>query len=435
LEAHEAVPVLRSSHAGRAGRAAILIDTPDGRGRGEVTVRRVDAADPVPVRLRTDTPWAAIEGPTTRVVDAAGFTMQVRVRPDSAAAGVRIGSIVVEHAEDEGLGALLVIPVTVRQPLPASGGGNAVVTTASGSAGRVPFLADTGLGLRVEVATMAPDQLAIAALHEPGGQPFRDGSVTAAGFRDGAALFEIDAGDVVGGMYEAIVVAPPTGAASARVSVTRSPVRLGAAVVADSLEIHATSVVAAPLEVRLRTALTGAAMMRNITGSGHEVVRVTIAVPLWATRMAVDASMPREAWPHFTDFAVTVREPNGRLLEAAPLNYAFGRLSGPVPEQVRGDSLVIHLRPAPADTSRATPYLLNLLVRFSADRPWALDDGGTSRAPLAAAGARRVRFPLTAWPLAIPPGFFPLVTVVALEGDDAVWTRELPLWGAGGPTR
>ncbi len=437
LEAHGKVPILQASHAGRGGRAAILIDTPDGHGRGEVTIRRVDAPEPLPLRFRiTDAPWAMLEGPTTRVVDAAGFALQVRVRPDSLpSAGIRIGAIIVEHADDEGLGPLLVIPVTVRQPLPASGGGSAVVSTSSGSAGRVPFLADTGLGLRVEVATMAPDQLAIAALHEPGGQPFRDGSVTAASFRDGAALFEIDAGDVVGGMYEAIVVAPPTGVATARVAVTRSPVRLGAALIADSLEIHASSETSAGLEVRLRTALTGAAFVTAVSGDGQEVQRVAVPVPTWATRIAVDATMAREKWPMFTDFAVSVRERNGRLLEAAPLNYAFGRLSRAVPEQVRGDSVIIHLRPAPARADRPAPYRLDLLVRFSADRPWALDDGGTSRASLAAGATRRVRFPLASWPLAIPSGFFPLVTVVALEGDDAVWTRELLLRGAGGPTR
>lgn len=435
LEAHETVPVLQSSHAGRTGRAAILVDATDGRGRGEVTIRRVDSTAPLPVRLRLDVPWARIEGPVAREVTAAGIAVQVRITPDSLpTAGVRIGAIIVEHAADEGLGPLLVIPVTVRQALPAAAVGRAMVSASAGSAGRVPFLADTGLGLRVEIATMAPDQLAIAALHEPGGQPFRDGSVTAAGFRDGAALFEVDAGDVVSGMYEAIVVAPPTGSATARVSVTRSPVRLGATLVADSLEIHATSVDSTALELRLRTALTGAAMHVSTTGDGRSVVRVAVPVPTWATRMAVDATMPRESWPNFTDFAVTLREPNGRLLEAAPLNYAFGRLTTPVPEQLRGDSVVIHLRPAPARAEGAS-WRLDLLVRFSADRPWALDDGGTSRAALGAGRTRRVRFPLTSWPLAIPSGFLPLVTVVALEGDDAVWTRELPLRGVGGPSR
>jgi hypothetical protein len=435
LEAHEGVPVLQASHAGRRGRAAVLIDTPDGHGRGEVTIRRVDGTEALPVRLRVDVPWASIEGPTTRVADATGFTVQVRVALDSvAAAGIRIGALVVEHAEDEGLGPLLVVPVTVRQALPAAGGGSAVVTAVAGSAGRVPFLADTGLGLRIEIATMAPEQLAIAALHEPGGQPFRDGSVTAAGFRDGAALFEVDAGDVVDGMYEVIMVAPPTGAAKARVSVTRSPVRLGAALVADSLEIHASSVDSGPLELRLRTALTGAALQATASGNGGAAVRIAVPVPAWAARMAVDASMPREDWPTFTDFAVTVRERNGRLLEAAPLNYAFGRLTTAVPEQIRGDTVIIHLRPAPARDHSDMRWQLDLVVRFSADRPWALDDGGTSRAPLAAGGTRRVRFPLEGWPLAIPSGFLPLVTVVALEGDDAVWTRELPLRGAGGPT-
>ncbi len=434
LEAHSAVPELVAAHGGRAGRAAILIDAPGTTGRGEITLRRLDDPAPLPIRLRTSAPWLTIEGPLERVVGPSGSTVSVRVAADSLVpVGVRSASLIVEHASDEGLGPLVTVPVTVRIPLGLRGLATAIVQAGPGAAARVPILADTGRGLRITVATLTPQMLALAALHEPGGQPFRDGSITAAGYADGAALFEVDAGDVVAGMYEAIVIAPPTGATAARVTAERAPVRLGAILLGDSLEIRATSLTTTPILTRLRTALTGGARRIAARGDGREVVRVVVPVPAWAARITVDAAMPRALWPLFTDFGITLREPTGLLLEAAPLTFAFGRLTTALPERLRGDTLVLVLSPASAATDATAPWELTLGIRFGTDRPWALDDGGTTRDTLAPGAVRRARFSVATWPLDLGAGLVPLITVVALEGDDAVWTRELPLGGAGGP--
>lgn len=434
LAAYASVPTVVAASGARRGRAGIVHDGSSSPLVHEITLRRLDATTALPVRLRLDAAWVTIDGPVERSVDPEGTVIRVRIDPDSLPVnGTRVATLIVAHATDEGLGPLVVVPITVRMPLVDARRGGTTVQAGPGAAARVPFLADTGRGLRIEVATLAADQLALAALHEPGGQPFRDGSVTTAGFRDGAALFEIDAGDVVAGMYEAVVVAPPTGSTAARVTVERAPVRLGARVIGDSLEVAATSLVADPIELRLRTALTGAMQSLTASGEGRRVVRVAIPVPPWAVRIAIDAAMPRAAWPGFTDFGVTLRESDGTLLGEGPLNYAFGRLVIELPQRAQGDTLVLHLSPAPAAPGAALPWSLDLTIRYVADRPWALDDGGTGRSTLAPAAVRRARFAVAPWPLDIPAGLLPLITVVALEGDDAVWTRELPLRGAGGP--
>lgn len=436
LEAYQSVPVIVAAGGKRRGRAGIVHDGKQSSLVHEITLRRLDAAAALPVRLRLDAPWVSIDGPTELTVDGHGTVVRVRINPDSLPPnGTRLATLIVAHATDEGLGQLAAVPITVRVPISEAQPDGITVRAAPGAAARVPFLADTGRGLRIEIATLAANQLALAALHEPGGQPFRDGSVTTAGYQDGGALFEIDAGDVVAGMYEAIVVAPPTGSTAAKVTVERSPVRLGAVMVGDSLEVAATSLAKVPVELRLRAAITGAMQSITASGDGRQVVRVAIAVPSWAVRIAIDATMPMDLWPGFTDFGVTLRERDGTMIGEGPLNYAFGRMVLDLDPRTSGDTLVLHLSPAPAVPGAALPWSLNLTIRHVADRPSALDDGGTGRATLAPAAVRRARFAVARWPLEIPAGFFPLITVVALEGDDAVWTRELPLRGAGGPNR
>ena len=56
---------------------------------------------------------------------------------------------------------------------------------------------------------LTPEGVALMALHEPGGQPFRDVPLTVAGHEEGAGRVDIDARDVRPGHYEVVVVSPP----------------------------------------------------------------------------------------------------------------------------------------------------------------------------------------------------------------------------------
>jgi hypothetical protein len=72
-------------------------------------------------------------------------------------------------------------------------------------------------------------------------------------------------------------------------------------------------------------------------------------------------------------------------------------------------------------------------IRFYVATPYSLDAGGSPYKPVAAGGLREERFVPGALPIALPPGFLPLITVVALEGTDQTWTREVVVARPGSP--
>jgi len=255
--------------------------------------------------------------------------------------------------------------------------------------------------------------------------PFRDGAGMPAGFADGAALFELEANDVANGLYEMAVVAGPLGGAGTRVTVRRAPLTLSASVASDSLRVVVTSLVGTPLSVRTRVGLIGGEWRQMIQRADDRPLRLAVPVPDWAGRVVVDSRMPRDAWPKFTDFGVTFQDRTGRHIDASPLNYAFGRAMPELPSHVVGDSLIIVLAPAFADVSGA--WELALSVRFYAEDVIEMDAGGAPFRPLAARSADDRMLRIGTMPRAMPAGLRPLLILVALEGDDNAWTREVAL--------
>jgi subtilisin family serine protease len=426
--------------------AAIVVDVADGvQGRGalwitlrdsadgtrpirtQLTLRQLDAGPPPPIRIDASAPWIVVH-PTAAISSGrATFTATVTAGRRNAA-----GSIRVSDARDGSL--LAIIPVTVRLPISATA--LTVVdtfTVAAGATARLFVPAEAGRGFQVEVATAEASQMATAALHEPGGMPFREGSMIPAGFGDGAALFELAGNDAVSGIYEVTVAGGPLAGAAMRVTVRRAPLTLDASRVGDSLRVAATSVVSTRLSVRTRAGMIGGEWRQLVQRSDDAPVRLVIPVPDWAERVSVDSRMPRDQWLRFTDFGVTFQDRTGRHIDALPLNYAFGRASPELPPHVIGDSLVILLAPGFAD--RAVPWELDVAVRFYAADVTELDAGGSPFAPLAARATATQRYLLGTLPLKLPAGFRPVLILVALEGDEHAWTREVTLDIAGGTSR
>lgn len=433
LDAQRAVPQLAVDVGAIRGRGAVFIVNQAGAGRPAaaeagvtVTFRRLDGKAPLTVRLRSTVSWIRI--PATVALTEGLGRFQVTVDPVVwGTAGVQTGAIRVETPE-ETFGTLIVIPVTVVNPLPAAPRTVAEsLALAGGGTGRVFVPADTGRGMQIEVATTNAGAQVMAMLHEPGGMPFRDGAGTPAGFGEGAGLFDISADDVERGAYEVDVLTTPSRGEKATVTVRRAPVRLSAAYRRDTLHALATNVISSPVSIRLRIGLIGAEQQIAVQRQDDAPFRVVVPVPTWATRVIVDSRMPREAWSRFTDFGVTVQDHSGRQVETSPLNYAFGRLGTEVPAIARGDSIVILLSPGFADAAGSQAWSLDLSVRFLLDKPYTLDEGGSPFRPLAADATRDERFPLSRMPIVIPAGLDPLVIVVALEGEDHIWTRQIRL--------
>ncbi len=445
LDAPHVVPSLAVDVGAVRGRGAVFVVTPPAgdpvpppgttvRNVATVTIRRLDGVAPLTLRLQPSAKW--IQVPAT--VTLASGTARFEVTVDPALwgkAGVLAGTIRVETG-DESLGALATIPVTVVVPISALARTYAdTFDVLGGGTGRRFIPADTGRGIQIEVATTKTGAQVLAMLSEPSGMPFRDGAGSPAGFGDGAALFELSAEDVVHGLYEIDATSTPGRGERAVVTVRRSPVRLGARVVHDTLHVLATSLVNAPVSLRLRAGLIGAARDTTVAEADDTPLRVAFPVPIWASRVLVDTRMPREVWSRYTDFGVTLQDRHGVQLGTGPLNYAFGRTGAELPVALHGDSLVVLLAPGFADASGSHAWSLALSVRFLVDKPITLDEGGSSVRPLPPSATRDERFPLGRLPIVMPGGFEPLLILVGLEGEDHIWTRQVHLRVDAGGTQ
>jgi subtilisin family serine protease len=408
-------------------RGAVFLTAPVSAGAhalGErVALRRVDGAGPMTVRLATDATWLQL--PETVILGPGGGAFTAAVRPDAfTTPGVLQGVIRVE-GRDETAGSLAVIPVTVRVPVPAAGTrAPLLMHQSAGGTGRVFIPADTGRGVQLEVATLRSTDRIAAALHEPGGMPFRDDRTLAAGFGDGAGVFDIDASDVAPGLYELDIQGSAFGPTDAKVTVRQSPLRLGAIMLHDTLLVTARNLLGTPVPVRLRAGLIGG--VRHITVRGSSAaVRVAIAVPSWAERTVIDSRMAPEAWGRFTDFGLSFLDRQGREFDSSPINYAFSRAVPALPESVVGDTLFVLLSPGFADSLDHAQWTLDLDVRFYVEKPFSLDAGGSAMKSVAGNGIREERFVPGPIPIAFPADCAPLITVVALEGSERIWTREV----------
>jgi len=420
-ELHARGAVFLTAHSPGAGAAPLV---------ARVSVWRRDALTALQLTLHTTASWVHL--PTTIPLVGGHAEFVVKVDVAGMPAGVHAATIML-RASDTALGVLARVPVVLRVPMAAvTRVESQTIRVEAGGIGRVIIPAESGRGIQVEVATTLADGRVTASLHEPGGMPFRDGATLLAGSGDGAALFDIGANDVESGTYELDVMSGPLAASSATVTVRRAPVILDAVQQRDSLRISARNIVGAPLSLRLRAGLVGAEQRFAIHRTDGAIARMVVAVPSWATRIQVDSRMPRAEWARFTDFGVTFLDRAGRHLATSPLDYAFGRAAPELPARLAGDSIVILLSPAFASEGPA-PWELDLTVRFYAEDVVGLDDGGSPAQSVASGKLLEQQFFMRASPLEIPRGFVPVIIVLAREGEDTIWMRELALQGGTAP--
>ncbi|MES2305921.1 MAG: S8 family serine peptidase [Gemmatimonadota bacterium] len=391
-----------------------------------VIVRRHDGSGPLLLQLTPSAPWVNVP-PTLDLQNGRGeFT--VRVDAGAAKPGVQV-AVVEIGVRGSSYGVLSRVPVVLRVPLPAIARVvSQPVRVAAGGVARVLIPADTGRGMQIEVETLQGDAQVTAALHEPGGMPFRDGASIPAGSGDGAALFDLSASDMEAGLYEVAVTSGRLAPSAATVTVRRAPVRLEATRSGDSLRVAARSLIGSTVTLKLRAGLVGAEQPIAVRRTSTAPVRVAVVVPRWATRVQVDAQMPRAEWDRFTDFGLTFQDRNGRKLASAPINYAFARAAPELPSRLAGDTLVLLLAPAFA-VADSSPWQLDLKVRFYAEQVIGLDEGGRPAQSLAAGRLLEQRFHTGPLPLEMPAGFAPVILVLAQEGEDTIWTREIALHG------
>ncbi|HTK56372.1 MAG TPA: S8 family serine peptidase, partial [Gemmatimonadales bacterium] len=187
--------------------------TPDGPG----------ASLPQEFTLRSDSPWLGVgsrRGPNP------GLLREVTVSYDAKqlrAPGTYVGTVTL-WGRDSMAGPLARLVNTIVVPAPP---GTDMIAPAGplqpGLEHRWSFGAQAGRPFQVSVASSSSKDVIRAYLHEPGGQPFRGGHEQEGSTGDQAAIFRLDARDVVTGNYEVVAAAPPIANSSAGLELTQAP--------------------------------------------------------------------------------------------------------------------------------------------------------------------------------------------------------------------
>jgi subtilisin family serine protease len=396
------------------------------------TVRHLAGLRAAQFVLRADVPWLVVDD----TVEAAPRATQIPVtyrRNALVNPGVYVGTVTALNPRDTVAGPLFRLVNTVIIPTDLATKPLFDERRMIAPAGvqryfvRVP---QAGATLRVTVTV--PDsqaQQATVRLYEPNGAPARSAPEDIMiGQEDaGSALITVRAEDLVAGVYELDVIAPPLSAATVTARADLGPVALAAAGDGGSLEASAlgNSITG---EVLYR--LVGAERMFAISGRGLPAESIQVRAPRWARRMEVDVQLPPELWDQMTDFSVTVYDSTGQQIPGGnqPVNYAFGRMGVQLSEAITAIPLTIELYPAfarlPGHAWRGTAC-----VRFlGPDEP----AGEAGQLSVVAGGRTVVRLP-TPPPLQLPDGFSTLIEtrVTTLTGTMAVRRMPVPAGARG----
>jgi subtilisin family serine protease len=390
------------------------------------------AATPQTYRLRSDAGW--LTAPASVTLRGQRTTVTLRVARRALPAGGMAVGTVGGWGTDTMAGPAFRLITTVVSAVPIADGTRALrqrVDLSRGTTMRTFFQADSSRPFALTVETLGQEQRALAFLHEPGGMPFRDESARSAGFGPQSADYEADARDILSGIYEAVVVAPPNESVTASISLSQSPVSLRAARQGDVVRAEVVNLTRAPVGAELGLHLGGATRATEVTSTGSAPQQIPFVVPAWSRGVVVDVSMDRAQWGRFTDFGVTLFDSAGRQLGKQPLNYAFGRLQVELPEKHADMPVTLGLFPGLADSSAGGPWRLRTAVRVYADTSVVLARQDSSARTIAPRGRVDATFRLPASPWPLPEGFVPLGLLVA-RADGRSWTREVELGTAGG---
>ncbi|HEU5358824.1 MAG TPA: S8 family serine peptidase, partial [Gemmatimonadales bacterium] len=383
---------------------------------------------PLSLTFRTDTTW--LVPPDAVTLRGTPVPVTLRYRPGALRApGLHVG-VVTGWGDDTLAGALVRLENTIVTPIAiGSTFEQRTAQLAGGFERRWFFSADTGRPFQVDIAAAGPDEVVGAFLHEPGGMPFRDGHEREASVAGGVASFNVDAADVVGGVYEVDAATPPGGAASPRVKVTVAPLVLSGTRDAQGIRADVTNPTALPVDVALGGRIVGAVRSVPLVERGSRRVTIPFVAPEWARAVRIDIQMDPAEWGRFTDFGLDILDPAGRELGELALNYAVGRFAAKLPPHDGPTPITAALSPGLATEGDTAAWNATLSVRLYADPDSAVPFRAGTAAPVTVApgASATVRFPMPVLGWTLDPGFSPLGVLTAQVAGGPVWTRELQL--------
>jgi len=373
------------------------------------TVRYVAGLRAAQFKLHADVPWLTVPDS----VDAAPRATDITVgytRSALSAPGAYVGTVTAKNPSDTLAGPLFTLVNTVivphelaQRPLYDERRG------ISPAAVRRYFIRAPQPGSTLRATVTLPDsqsQRATVRLYEPNGAPARSApeDVEVGGEDAGTAVVTVRGEDLVPGVYELDIVAPPLNAVTATVRAELGAVALNQ----SGTGVEASSVHDATVSGRVTHVLVGAQRTYTVSGRGLPAETLAVRAPAWAKRAEVDVQVSPDLWDEFTDFSVTVYDSTGQQIPGAneAVNYAFGRLSFAVPEKLTGRPLTVELYPAFARLP-GHPWSGSVRIRFlGKDKP--VGDG--SDLSVVAGGRAAVAVPVPgASAIDLPQGFGPLV--------------------------
>jgi subtilisin family serine protease len=274
-------------------------------------------------------------------------------------------------------------------------------------------------GLAVELELRYPTQRGSLYLFEPNGQPYRDKTNEDVGGTDPTkATMLVRGEDLIPGVYEAVVVAPPTSALSydLRAAIPRyavDAVGTGPSAVIRNIGTETDS-------AQIDGQVVGAIRTLKVTGHGATPEFVPVIIPDWTDELIVEVELPEGVWNQYTDFGVTVFDSAGAQVGQGPLNYRIGRQEIEIKRRHRGQTFNVELYPAFARREPPESWTAELRLSLSAREPADLGLVGadsTNTVLIEAGKTTALQFTaVTSDDLEIPEGFAPLIEVSATPG-------------------
>ena len=319
------------------------------------TVRQRAGLRAAEFALRADVPWLTVDNS----VDAAPRATQIVVtyqRSALTAPGMYVGTVTARNPRDTVAGPLFMLVNTVIVPtdLSAKALFDERRVVAPGNVQRY-FLRVAQADATLRATVSLPDsqsQHATVRLYEPNGEPARAApeDIDIGQQEPGSAVITVRAEDMVPGVYELDVIAPPLTGTTATVGAELGPVALAltqpGSLEASSVLAGATQASTASGQIAYR--LVGAERGYAIAGRGQPAETLQVRAPRWAKRMEVDLALPPGLWDELTDFSVTVYDSTGQQIPGGnePVNYPFARMSVALSDALRAVPLTVEFSPA-----------------------------------------------------------------------------------------
>jgi hypothetical protein len=157
-------------------------------------------------------------------------------------------------------------------------------------------------------------------------------------------VLRVNADDVVAGVYEVAVQAPPNAGATYTLELGLPRVSVAAPKAAGNVVVRNLTTESLSTAIGLQD--EGSVRDTTVTGSGSNPVTLGAQSPAWADRMVVDVRFDRALWNTVTDFGLTVFDSGGQILSRGPMNYAFTRQVIKMDSLHRDRRLQVELYPA-----------------------------------------------------------------------------------------